>query len=367
MSEDNIWKVLEPPQKYTSLTEISIHTLEGTQRPMVIGVDARYWMLKAQERAECYLGLQRDKESRYLLLLWMCKLRKKPIVAIFVFDGPDVPHRTHGPFTAPFADDLIRFFQQLIRSNGFYIHQAAGDASVALWQIDKQVDAVMTEDIRVLVFGAVSLFHTAKFFDDLDTLAFFSTEGLSQRSERPLTPHGIFLLLILMGNDYASGIPIITAEFAYALTNTALKSLLIFAAEDYMSRPLQLQEYLCTWKDALENAIRSNTHDFLPSALPDLAEVIQITQNFPNFQAVTRLAQPTSMQPTPFPVWLVQPPDFMAIADTCQEVFDYAPVQHVSEMQHHIWSAYVVGSLLDVECNRRAHYDIHASIRVIDI
>lgn len=41
--------------------------------------------------------------------------------------------------------------------------QAAGDASVALWQIDKQVDAVMTEDIRVLVFGAVSLFHTYVF------------------------------------------------------------------------------------------------------------------------------------------------------------------------------------------------------------
>ncbi|KAF9060518.1 hypothetical protein BDP27DRAFT_1429995 [Rhodocollybia butyracea] len=358
--EDKVWKILEPPQRYISLTEISSRTLEETRQPIVIGVDARYWMLRAQERAEHYFGARKDKELRYLLLLWVCRLREKAVVAVFVFDGPEVPHRAHGPFTVPFADDLIGFFQQLIRSQGFYVHKDTGDASVGLWQIDKRVDAVMTKDVRVLVFGAVSLFHTY-----LNTVAFFSTEDLSQRNERPITPHGIFLLLILMGSDYASGIPVLTAELAYALTNTALKSLLIFAVEDFT--PLRLQEYLHVWKDALESEIRNNTHKFLPSALPDLADFIQAVQDFPNFHAATYLAQPFGTQLTPFPTWSVQPPDLVDTSDVCQEVFNNARAEHMPMMLSHIWTAFVVGSLLDVECNHEARYNIHASIHVPDV
>ncbi|KAF9067682.1 hypothetical protein BDP27DRAFT_1364734 [Rhodocollybia butyracea] len=233
MNEDNVWKVLQPPQ--------------------------RYWMLRVQEHTERYLDPRKKEELRYLLLLWMC--------------------------------------------HGFHIHKAAGDASVALWQIDKQVNTIMTEDIRVLVL--VPYCHSI--------LAFFSNEDLSQCNKRLVTPHGIFLLLILMGSDYANGLPVFTAEIAYALMNTALKSLLIFAAEDFAQAPLRLQEYLPTWKDALENEIKSNTHEFLPSALPNLAECIWMVPNFPSFH-VTYLAQPTIMQATPFPAWLVQPPDLAAIA-----------------------------------------------------
>ncbi|KAF9064775.1 hypothetical protein BDP27DRAFT_1425441 [Rhodocollybia butyracea] len=360
MSEDDIWKVLEPPQRYISLMEISTRMLKETQEPMVISIDAR-----AREQAEHYLGSEKNQELRYLLILWMCKLRAKPVTAVFVFDGPEVPYRAHGPFAVPFADDLVQFFQQLIRSQGFYVHEATGDASVALWQLNKQVNAVMTEDVRVLVFGVISLFHIAKFFEDFDTVAFFSTEDLSQRNKRPVTPHSIFLLMILMGSDYASGIQVLTAELAYALANTALKTLLIFAAEDFA--PLRLQEYLCTWKDALEDEIRHNTHEFLPSALPDLADIIQTLQDFPNLHAVTHLAQPTHTQPMPFPVWLVQPPNLANVANVCQEVFDGAPAQYIPEMLHHIWSAFIVGSLLNAECNRQACYDIRTSIRVTDV
>lgn len=354
-------------------------------------------MLEARKQAQHYHGLRKNEELRYLLI-WLCELRVKPVLAIFVFDGPNAPPRISGPLAVPFHTNLIRDFQRLIRAQGFcvqevcflirfcfagglrcFVLQSSGDASLELWRIEHQVDAIMTEDVRVLIFGTACILHTyvsllyvyklmliissARFFKDVDTVALYSKEYLAHREERPLTPHGLFLLMILLGNDYATvsglsfsnfihfyiriqGVAVLTAQTVYALTNTALKTLLIFAAEDYS--PPRLQEYLHDWRKALEHEICSNVHEFLPSPLPDTAAHLQELHDFPSLYAVMNLAPPVGEQLPALREWRIEALDLGNLGDICQDVFSWTPAGYIPKTLRHIWCARIFSLLIQV-------------------
>ncbi|KAF9062011.1 hypothetical protein BDP27DRAFT_1369177 [Rhodocollybia butyracea] len=173
MGEEMVWKVLEPPQAHPiSLLERSTFTLESTKKPMIIAIDARYWMLRAQERARSCYRQRKNEDLRYLLT-WICKLRTKPVVAIFVFDGPNAAQRVDGPFMDPFPEHLIVSFQRLVKGLGFYVRVALEGVAEELAQI-YQVDAVLTEDVKALAFGVKVLFHTD--YADVSSLIYLSTQ-----------------------------------------------------------------------------------------------------------------------------------------------------------------------------------------------
>lgn len=64
----------------------------------------------------------------WCLFKWLAQLRQlKPLEAVFVFDGPEVPARVDGPFTIPFPLDIIIIFKSMIISMGFLVREVSGE------------------------------------------------------------------------------------------------------------------------------------------------------------------------------------------------------------------------------------------------
>lgn len=83
------------------------------------------------------------------------------------------------------------------------------------------------------------------------------------------------------------GVPGLTIENAYPLSNTELGVLLCLAAEDLKQE--RLETYLLeTWNPKLRQELSLNPHEFLPLQLPMIAQ--NVNACFPNSLIVRYLA-----------------------------------------------------------------------------
>ncbi len=88
----------------------------------------RAWILHAHWLVMAQVGA-RPNELLHVLLLSLCALRMKPVDAVFVFDGPELPTRKSGPFVKPFPSDIITAFKGLITAMGFSVRGVRQDVT----------------------------------------------------------------------------------------------------------------------------------------------------------------------------------------------------------------------------------------------
>lgn len=103
---------------------------------------------------------------------------RHPITPIFVFDGPERPGFKRGRYVGPHVNRLTKQFQAFVKAFGFYSYtvsvilaafnlinsyfpQAPGEAEAKLAHLNRlgAIDAVMTEDSDIFVFGALVVFR----------------------------------------------------------------------------------------------------------------------------------------------------------------------------------------------------------------
>lgn len=86
------------------------------------------------------------------------KLMRAGVVAVFVFDGANKPEWKRGKGVGRHWADPSeeRNFMDIIRALGMLVRRASGEAEAELAYLAKtgQIDAVLTDDVDALVFGA---------------------------------------------------------------------------------------------------------------------------------------------------------------------------------------------------------------------
>ncbi|KAF9032467.1 PIN domain-like protein [Hymenopellis radicata] len=161
MGVKGLWTELKAYQREASLTDISIR--EGfvqnvaNVRGFRVGIDASIWI----RRGTAHLDQARNAVLATLFIHTMRLFSMTAVIPYFVFDGPgrpDIKRQTHVRGTDHW---ITKSFKALLTIMGIAWAVAPGEAEAELaWLCaDGWIDAVMTEDVDVAIFGATRIFR----------------------------------------------------------------------------------------------------------------------------------------------------------------------------------------------------------------
>ncbi|KAK6440490.1 hypothetical protein LTR95_003291 [Oleoguttula sp. CCFEE 5521] len=237
----------------TSLAALSLAHYRQHHRPLRLAIDISIWLFQILAASG---GSNPALRTFYYRLLRLLSLNIHPL---FVFDGPNKPawkrgKRVGGPGVR--VANVPEFLaKQLLKQFGFPAHVAPGEAEAecALLQREGIVDAVMSDDVDTLMFGA-SL-----------TLRNWTPEGSSKvpthvnvyRSDETLENSGLgregmILVALMSGGDYIpEGIPGAGPKVACDAARAGFgRNLCALSRSDKAG--------LAAWRDRLQHEVRTN-------------------------------------------------------------------------------------------------------------
>nr|OQO21702.1 hypothetical protein B0A51_11551 [Rachicladosporium sp. CCFEE 5018] len=241
------------PGSRTSLAALSLAHYRIHHRPLRLAIDISIWLFQILAASG---GSNPALRTFYYRLLRLLSLNIHPL---FVFDGPNKPawkrgKRVGGPGVR--VANVPEFLaKQLLKQFGFPAHVAPGEAEAecALLQREGIVDAVMSDDVDTLMFGATL------------TLRNWTPEGSSKvpthvnvyRSDETLEKSGLdregmILVALMSGGDYIpEGIPGAGPKVACDAARAGFgKDLCALRASDKAG--------LVAWRERLQHEVRTN-------------------------------------------------------------------------------------------------------------
>lgn len=204
---ESIYKQIGPGER-TALSKIAVEHLEKCGRSLRLAIDISIWQFQIQSGQG---GKNPALRTLYYRLLRLLALSIHPL---FVFDGPHKPPFKRGKKISPYMACLPNYLtKQLLKQFGFPSHTAPGEAEAecALLQREGIVDAVLSEDVDILMFGcSVSMrswtaegVRGNKSPTHVNVYRAETTEAKSG-----LNSEGMILVALMSGGDYIqAGIP----------------------------------------------------------------------------------------------------------------------------------------------------------------
>lgn len=126
-------------------------TTDGApQRLPIIGVDLSAWLFHAR------LSVEGSNPILRLIFFRLARLLSLPINAVFVFDGPLRPRVKRGRTVGAKKHPLTGPLMEMIATFGAIGWEAPGEAEAELARMNQEglIDAVLSDDVDSLVFGA---------------------------------------------------------------------------------------------------------------------------------------------------------------------------------------------------------------------
>lgn len=254
-----------------ALAKLAIETFEEKQRPLRVAIDISIWKFQA------LLAQGGSNPALRLLYYRLLRLLSLSIQAVFVFDGPKRPLLKRGVTRGAgsgYGNDERRT-KKLIKLLGFEVHQAPGEAEAecALLQKRGLVDAVWSEDVDTLMFGATVTFKG------------WASEGAGSgppthvsiykakdtKKSSGLDPDGMILVALMSGGDYdMDGIQDCGSKRACEAARAGFgKKLCALDADD--------EEGLREWREDLAHELSTNESKFFSRK----SKTIIIPDDFP--------------------------------------------------------------------------------------
>ncbi|BGP53405.1 hypothetical protein JCM8202_000278 [Rhodotorula sphaerocarpa] len=167
MGVRKLWEEVEAGVRITTWSQL---VESAAARPRIrglrVGVDVAQWMMHSRTMVSqtdpdtglpVNLGPNADLRSLYYRA---CKMLADGVLACFVFDGPRRPafkrdHRINSHYVSGLERDLVKMLDVL----GMEWRKAPGEAEaeLAAMQSRGEIDAVLTDDVDVLLFGSPTL------------------------------------------------------------------------------------------------------------------------------------------------------------------------------------------------------------------
>ena len=168
MGVTGLWDVLRPAAASKSFTTVSVEGFARSRewRAFRIGIDASIWFVHAT------YGQKGENPELRTLFFRLARLLKLPFLPLFVFDGPMRPDVKRGKSINKQPHWMIEGMKTIVEAFGFewrtvrilavvfdidLIHsKAPGEAEAELAYLNRigVIDAVLSDDVDTLVFGA---------------------------------------------------------------------------------------------------------------------------------------------------------------------------------------------------------------------
>ncbi|KAJ2989507.1 hypothetical protein NUW54_g8761 [Trametes sanguinea] len=191
MGIEGLWKLVEAASERHSLRTLAVR--EGFEGPRpsrlyTIGVDVSIWIRQLQQTFA--VGHAQSGENPELRTFYyrLAMLYERPLHIIFVDDGPARP--------------AVKRMRRLVDAFGFAWFDAAGEAEAELALMNELgvIDAVMTDDSDVLLFGAQVIIRNPSFkrsaADEIVLTRASAVRDLGY------TRGDLLLYALLVGSDY---------------------------------------------------------------------------------------------------------------------------------------------------------------------
>ncbi|KAJ9119326.1 hypothetical protein QFC24_005797 [Naganishia onofrii] len=322
MGVKGLWEVLQPAAEAVPLTQLSLNALKENKdgsRALRIGIDASLWVFHAKSVPQS--GLNPFIRTLFFKIL---KLLQYPVLLLFVFDGPYKPamkrgNKVGGRFGR--GDRESQQFKLLLDEMGLEYWDAPGEAEAELACINQKglIDAVLTDDVDALVFGATCVLRNpsrtlsgnasnlssslpvSESREDYQVYRREEIENADLRKNKrvgedfvALDVDGMIFLALLVGGDYhPAGMPSCGPKIAMGLVQAGLGTNLLQA---YRNLSLEaFQTHLQSFIESLREELSTNAHGFLPGKRKALAS--KIPADFPSMQVLEYYAKPKVSEP----------------------------------------------------------------------
>lgn len=276
MGIPGLWDSIAEAKECRSLLAIAALNKHRARR---IAVDISIWAFQC---AAAHGGGNPSLRTFYARL---CRLANSGIIAVFVFDGAKKPKYKRGKRTKAVSADQSAL-KRLIELFGFVVWQAPGEAEAecARLQILGIVDAVLSDDVDALMFGATVVYKNWAAVDEsgqkttkvlTHTLCFRQSE-ITKKCR--LTVPGLVLIALLSGGDY----------FPAGVAKCGIRTATEVAAAGYGESLLQSLDDLERWRESLQRALSTNENGHFRCKHP----AVRIPQSFPDLEILHSYIRP---------------------------------------------------------------------------
>ncbi|KAK0213475.1 hypothetical protein IW262DRAFT_1279591 [Armillaria fumosa] len=293
----NDWSLLAEFSKYQSLTSLSLSKFNSPAKGFRLGIDVQPWYRHADSSQE-------GENPQLRLLFFRCKrLLKYPILPLFIFDLNPQRHRDNHARTR----ELTEGFIPIIEAFGFEWKYAPGDPLAELACLNREgiIDAVLTDDVAVWVFGAQTVWRNPssshpKAKATLKETMYKVYDGVAdvRRSE---------MLMVLLCRAWCY------AGFSLRLARTELAVEIYRAAITEPVSEIDLQKLFPRWRSRLCQYVK----DFrLANCVPPKDFPLLSTYMQPSVSPYLVEIYPPSM-------WASKEASLPEIASVCEELFEW--------------------------------------------
>ncbi|KAG2029815.1 hypothetical protein BDR03DRAFT_987512 [Suillus americanus] len=300
-----------------------------------IGIDASAWMHSMCAVFQFnHAGAGKLPELR-TLFFWLGILLKLPLHVVFVFDGlKHLPEKGHVVQNSPHW--LTCDFQHMLELFGFQWTEAPGEAKAELATMNAHgvIDAAMTEDCNILIFGAPCIIRSAKKDKDYLNIEVYSEDGLEHA-----------------GGDYDEGVSGCGIKITHKVAQQSkigqemLHAFLSMAPEEFSERAKELVM-------ELHSMLATDPYHFLGCRY-------SVPLKFPRREVISKYVDPitafSATRSSTLAAWdaLSCQPHLADLADFCRVQFGWDDDAIIERMYGGIWE----GAYLHTLCKLPQHSD----------
>ncbi|KAA1474332.1 hypothetical protein DENSPDRAFT_873329 [Dentipellis sp. KUC8613] len=301
MGVQGLWDIIHKTGQSRALAHLAVvdgfESNASGKRAYRVGIDASLWYTHA--------SFSKGGENPELRLLFfrLKSLAALPLLPLFVFDGHARPKVKRGSRMGKSGShQLTKGMQKLLDIYGMEWRLAEGEAEAELARLNESgvIDAIMTDDVDALVFGARTIIRNPGTSltgnksrpafnldgkESKDHVMVYTAEAIRNDPSVGLTRAGMILIALLSGGDYHKGVDKFGPGIAHALARCGFGDKLL----DIFNRRAEqdIRAPLAQWRDAVHNELALNSRGFLsrryPSyTLPPDFPPLDVMQNYVN-------------------------------------------------------------------------------------
>ncbi|KAI1784256.1 hypothetical protein LXA43DRAFT_976766 [Ganoderma leucocontextum] len=309
MGVSGLWEIINKASQTRSVAHLALvdgfERNEHGTRSLRIGVDASLWLQhvttphwmkdKNPNAANARANRVGDNPELRTLFFKLARWSKLPVSLLFVFDGRERPKVKRGSRMGKSGSHPhARGFRELIDLFGWDSREARGEAEAELAFLNQvgAIDAVVTDDIDCLIFGArmilknFSLNLSGNKADppkdangkSSDRHArVYTADEIQRHPDVRLTRGGLVLFALMSGGDYDEGLFRCGPSMAHAMARQQFGDDLLAAYEQHRGGggPAFVL-WLEQWRQALQTAIRANSQGLMARAAPNFLATVEL-------------------------------------------------------------------------------------------
>ncbi|KAG1861304.1 PIN domain-like protein [Suillus subluteus] len=269
-------------------------------------------------------------------------LLKQPLHTVFVFDGLRcLPDKGRKVRSSPHW--LTHDFQRMLDLFGFHWTKAPseGEAELAAMNTHGVIDAVMTEDSDILIFGAPCYYLNVQVYTE---------DGLEHGCS--LSQEDRLLIALLVGGNYDGGVPGCGIEIVHKVAQHRKMGQMMLDA--FLSlTPDEFSKWAKELIEDLRLLLTCDPHNFLERRYK--AVVNHMLHNFPQrallskyVHALTLFSATASGMTMLPPDVLSHQPDLVSLADFCCQNFSWDDDTIIQKMYGSVWEGAYLRTLCKV-------------------